>query len=325
MILQQGFTDGGVVQTVVSNIPVIGGILSGVLSLFGLGGGWQDAIKSTLSWSGNAFAAIGDWIHNIFSWALDALKKVATFVGTNLVHFFKSIFTGVFKLIDKLHAWLEAKLGPVVAYLKKLKAWYDNYYKQYVKPWMNMLQHIRQVLGVLRALHIKWAAELDRRVLQIESYTAGMFSQVKTILNGFIDIFNTVIDPKSIIRKPILVLSARRTFLAMTRLYTGRPPGYFFPSPRRSAPKGLGFMPATMNFDDTSANPPASAYLGEDDGMSFFDGFQPGSIPDNSSVDGAQPLDYFDDGLYPASACTDPVSCLEQMWQRNAAAVQNKP
>jgi hypothetical protein len=323
-MFQQGFTDGGGLQNVVQSIPIIGGILSGLMSLFGFGSGWQDALKGTLDWAGRAFTGLGDWIHNIFSWALDALKKVASFVTHNLVHFFKSIFTGMFHLIDKLHNWLEAKLGPVVRFLKKMKAWYDRYYKLYVRPYLNMLQHIRQVLGVLRALHIHWAAELDRRVLQIESYTAGMFSQVRTILNGFIDIFNTIIDPKSIIRKPILVLSARRTFLAMTRLYTGRPPGYFFPSPRRGAGKGLGFMPANMDFADPAANPPTSAYLGEDDGIGLFDGFMAGQVPDNSSVDGAQPLDYFDDGMYPAGSCTDPVSCLEAMWQRNAAAVKGE-
>lgn len=320
----QAFSDGGgggVISTVLGSIPVIGGILSGIASMFGLGGGISTG--AVANWAASSFQAFGAWISNVFSWALNALKDVAKFIGSTIGSFFRSIFVKLFHLLDNLHQWLEEKLRPVVDFLKKVRKWYDTYYKQYVRPWMNMLQHIRQVLGILRALHVKWAAELDQRISQIESYTAALFLNVRTILNGFIDIFNSVIDPMMILRKPITVLAWRRTFHAMTRLGTGYPPGFFFPSPRRSAGRGMGFVPLNFNAGDPSQNPPASAYLGDDDSLGGFMGFQAGVIPDNSAVDDAQPLDYFDDSLYPDANCTDPATCLARAFQAATSGGSN--
>ena len=317
-MLFQGFSDGGgagVIGSVLGSIPVIGGILSGIASMFGLGGS-SISTGAVANWTASAFSSFGSWISNVFSWALNALKDVAKFIASTIGSFFKSIFVKLFHLIDNLHQWLEEKLRPVVDFLKKVRKWYDTYYKQYVRPWLNMLQHIRQVLGVLRALHIKWAAELDSRIAQVESYTAALFLNVKTILNGFIDIFNSVIDPLMLIRKPIMVLAFKRTIHAMTRLTTGYPPGFFFPSPRRSPGRGMGFVPLNFDASDPAQNPPASNYLGQDDSLGGFMGFQAGTIPDNSAVDDSGPLDYFDDALWPDANCTDPATCLAQSFAR---------
>jgi hypothetical protein len=311
-VLFQSFGGGDPIGPILSNIPVIGGILSGIASLFG--GGGQDALKGVADWAANSLQAFSSWISNVFNWALNALKHVAKFIGNAIGSFFKGIFVKLFHLIDNLHQWLESKLRPVVNFIKKVRAWYDRYYKLYVRPYLNMLQHIRQVLGVMRALHIKWAAELDKRVLQIESYTAGIFLQVKTILNGFIDIFNSIIDPKMLLRKPILVLSARRTWRAMTRLNSGMPSGFFYPSPRRSPGRGAGAIPLHFDFNDPAQNPPASALLGDEDGLGVFSGFMPGNIPDDGAVDDTGTLDYFNDDLYPDGNCTDPARCLQSQF-----------
>ena len=309
------FSGGGgdAVKGILGDIPIIGGILSGIASLFGLGGGAMDAVRHLASWTQTAFAWTGALAQNLWNAAhylLDSLWRWVKFIYESVI---KRLLTAILRGISKAHDWLEAHLRPVVNFLKKLRAWYDRYYKLYVRPWMNMLQHIRQVLAVLRALHIHWAAELDKRILQIESYTAGIFTQVRTILNGFIDIFNSVIDPLMMLRKPIIVLSLRRTILAMLRLGTGRPPGYFFPSPRKGAAHGLGILPPGMNFADPQQNPPASSYLGSDDGLGLFNGFQAGQPPDNSSVDDAQPLDYFNDDLWPDPNCPDGQNCYASL------------
>jgi hypothetical protein len=315
-MLLQSFGDGGggsVIGSVLGAIPVIGGILQGVASLFGFGAPSFNA-QAVANWTATSFQAFGSWISNVFSWAMNALKQVSKFIGHAIGSFFKGIFVKLFHLIDNVHQWLEAKLRPVVDFIKKVRTWYDRYYKLYVRPWMNMLQHIRQVLSVMRALHIKWAAALDHRISQIESMTGGLFLQVKTILNGFIDILNSVIDPKMLLRKPILVLSIRRTWRAMTRVNTGMPHGFFYPSPRHNPGRGAGPIPLNFNFQDPAQNPPASSLLDDDSGLGLFSGFMPGAIPDDSAVDDASPEDYYNDDLYPDGNCSDAASCLREQF-----------
>ncbi len=320
MLLLQAFGNGGgpsPVGGVLQSIPIIGGLLSGLFSLFG--GGGPDPIKALANWSANALQALGNWISEVFNWALKTLIQAAKFIGHTITGFFKGVFSKFFSLFDHIHSWLESKLGPLVAFIKKIRAWYDRVFKLYFKPYLNMLQHIRQYLAVLRALHVKWAQNLDRRILQIESYTGGLFLQVRSILNGFVDILNSIIDPLSIIRKPTIVLSTRRTINAMIRVSTGRPPGYFFPSPRKNAGKGLGVLPSNFVASDPSMNPPASSYLGGNDGLGAFMGFTPGAIPDDGAVDDLDALDYFDDSLWPDPVCDDPVSCAEQAFAQMLA------
>jgi len=318
-IFQSGFTDGtgtgSGIQQIIGAIPIIGGIISGILSLFGVGNALADAVKSLanftvtgLSWAGVASSNIYGFLRNTLSYGV----SIFHWLWDNVI---KNVLSKVVQAIAKAHAWLEEHLRPVIDFIKKVRTWYDRMFKIYIKPFLNMLQHIRQVLGILRALHIGWAAALDRRLLQIESYVSGLFNQVRSILNGVIDILNSIADPMSIIRKPTIVLSTRRTINSIIRVGTGRPPGFFFPSPRRGVSTGLGFLPSNFVASDPSMNPPASNYLGGNDGLPGFNGFLPGQIPDNTAVDDAEPLDYFNDDLYPPPDCSDAADCARQAMQ----------
>src|SRR5437764_11983874 len=96
----------------------------------------------------------------------------------------------------------------------------------------------------------------------------------------------------------------------MVRMLTGRPPGYFFPSPRSGSRGGIGHVKANFNPHDPTQNPPASAYLPGDDGLGNFQGFLAGQVPSDGAVDDVDMLDYFDDSLWPEPTCNDIVSCI---------------
>lgn len=254
-----------------------------------------------------------------FLWAL--LVKVGDFFKTLWTGFFKKIFQGFFHAILKVHDWLEAKLGPVIRFLQKMRAYIDRWYRLYIKPILNMIQSVRKFLEILRLFGIKWAAALDARLAQVENDINQVFATVRGIINGFIDILNAIADPMGLLRRPTLILSLRRTFNALVRLHTGLPPAYFFPSPRSTAAVGLGRLPLNFNAADPAMNPPASYYLSQDDGLGSFNGFLAGEVPDDSEIDDADPLDAFDPTLYPAPDCIDAAACMQQAWQQQFSLV----
>jgi hypothetical protein len=262
-----------------------------------------DYLVSIIEYVGNLLIAIAQYIWDglvfvaNFFWGV--VTKVSAFFHNLWDGFFKNILGKVFTLFRKVQAFLEAKLRPIINAIKTIRAYWDKIFKIYVKPILDMMQHVRQVLGVFRALGFKWAAALDKRIAGIEGAISSIYSQVRGVLNGVLDVLNQLTDPWRLIRRPMLLLSIRRLAHASVRLFTGLPPGYYFPSPRSAVAVGLGKLPLGFNASDPAQNPPASAYLPGNDGLGNFSGFSAGYLPDDTDVDGATMLDYFNDALYP--------------------------
>jgi hypothetical protein len=271
-------------------------------------------LVSLLQWIWNAIVSIAQFIWSIllqvFQFAWGALKAVANIFRSIWDGFFKRIFLKVLNAITKAHLWLEQKLAPILNFLKKVRALYDHYFKLYVKPFLDVIQKIRRILAVLRFLHIKWAQTLDAELAKIEGKIAQVVLTIRGILNSMIDLVTTIADPMLLIRRPTAVISFRRVFLSLIRVFTGRPPGYFIPSPKKGKAKGLGFLPSNFLPTDTSLNPLASSYLPGDDGLGAFNGFTTTNPPEDTAVDELTMLDYFDDSLYDVPECVDVVQCL---------------
>lgn len=271
-------------------------------------------LLSILQWIWNALVSIAQFIWSIllqvFNWAWAGLKAVATIFRSIWDGFFKRIFLKVLNAITKAHLWLEAKLAPILNFLRKVRALYDHYFRLYVKPFLDVIQKIRRILAVLRFLHIQWAQQLDAVLAKIEGKIARAVLTIRGILNSMIDLVAALADPMLLIRRPTAVISFRRVFLSLIRVFTGRPPGYFIPSPKKGKAAGLGFLPSPFVASDPTFNPLASSYLPGDDGLGAFNGFTTTTPPADTAVDELTMLDYFDDSLYAGPECTDVVECL---------------
>lgn len=297
---------------------------------------WLDAFANTLGdnaasiWAALSFlfgliVAVAQFLlallQAIWNALVAAIKAIAKFLVGLWNSFFKKLFVDLLKAIRAAHNWLESHLGPFLKWMQQARAWLDRMFRLYIKPFLNMLQHVRQYLQILRLMGVKWAGALDARLGQIEGRIAGIFLEARAILTGFIDIANALADPLNLFRRPTLVLSIRRILPSLVRVTTGLPMGYFLPSPRKNAAPGLG--PTPLNFDpgNPAMNPPASEYFSNDDGLGTFAGFADGTIPDDGAVDDLSILDYFDDGLYDTPLCQDPVHCLTVLQTRAFGAV----
>lgn len=257
------------------------------------------------------FQTLGKVIWQAVQFVWNGIGKVAGFFKSVWTGFIKPIIARVFTFVRKVQLWLETKLAPIINFIKTVRRYWDLIFKVYIKPILKVLQQMRQVLGVLRALGFKWAGALDKRIAQIEGQITQIFSQVRGILNGMLDLLNQVCDPLRLLRRPMLVLSFRRTIHSLIRLTTGLPPGYFFPSPRSGVAAGIGFLQKEFNKADPGQNPPASAYLKGDDGLGGFSGYSAGVTPDDTDVDSAAMLDFFNDDLWPDPKFDDPANALD--------------
>lgn len=224
--------------------------------------------------------------------------------------FFRGIFSGLLGAIVAAVHWLEDHLRPILDFIKGLLKHLDAIYNRFVKPFIVLLQRVRQVLSILRALHIKWAAKLDQILGTVQHDIQGAFFLLRGVLNSAIDILNILVDPTKLLRRPTLILSLRRSIMALIRQVSGLPPAFFLPSRLAGAPKGLGILGAHFDPTDPAQNPPASFYLGFSFGVPSYDFLGDGETIDDTAVDDVGALDFFGVDPQDISTCADPVQCM---------------
>jgi hypothetical protein len=269
------------------------------------------------------FLAVAQFIWDILTqvaqYLVDGFKAVGDFFSHLWNDFFKGIFTDIFDAVRKFGQWVAAKLKPIIDFLKHTLKYVDKIYKTYVRPVLRAIQAIRKVISLLRLLHIHVFDGLDKILGQVQRDINAVFTQIRGILNSAIDLLNVISDPSKLLRHPTLILSIRRSAMALVRNTTGLPPGFFFPG-TSTAPRGitvpklttlatpqdissggglLDFGPVPFNFDpnDPLQNPPPSSYLDADVGVPDFSDLGDGETIGDSSIDDMAALAYFD-GLY---------------------------
>jgi len=97
--------------------------------------------------------------------------------------------------------WLSNLLSPILRWIKLLRALYDQYFNQFVKPILKILRQMRQVLQVFKLLGFKWAARLDADIARIEGKIVALYTQLRAYLNIATTWIQLIIDPTGILRR----------------------------------------------------------------------------------------------------------------------------
>lgn len=284
-------------------------------SIFGfLGGSVASALENFVIWLYQLIITVFQVLYQLLGFVVQFLqtviKGIANFFDRLWNGFIKGVFTKVWDALKAAHTWLEAKLGPIVKYLQHLRTLLQRYFNIYIRPILIFIQRIRQFLQILTALHIGFAQKLDAYLAQIQAKIVQSFATVIGTINTLTDVVNALMDPTALLRKPALLLSIRRQIPALIRVFTGRPPGYFFGVKGINASSPFSIPKLPLNLTDPAQNPPASSFFSSDDGIGDTSAFQSGFTFADGAADQTDPLPIFDDSLYPASPCTDPVQCL---------------
>lgn len=298
---------------------------AGIADIFGGAGSIIGAVEAFLSYVWNVLRVVTLGLLRIirlvgdFFWGI--LGKVKTFLLHIWDGFFKRILDKFFQLMFKIHDWLEAHLRPIIDFIRKVQRILDHIYARYIRPVLNTIHRVRQLLLVLRLLHVKFAEELDRKLAGIERKISGTFLQVRSILTLTLDLLNVIVDPSKLLRRPTLIISLRRSVLALIRAITGLPPGFFFPSPKPNVPRGVGPVPHNFDAANPLHNPPASYYLALEEPLPAFGFLSTEGVPEDSDADMIEPLDFWNTSYYKFGDCDDPLLCLYTMLKREQDAI----
>lgn len=300
------------------------GFLNGILGFLG---GSSDIAQGFLLGLFNLLVYVANFLYDLI--AVVAQYAVATFkiIGNFFRHlwdqFFSNIFSRIFRAVRDLADWLETHIRPLIEWLQRAQRYITRLYNIYVRPVLIMIQRIRQVLTILRALHIQWAQDLDNILAHVQSDINGIFLKITGTINAVIDVLNIVTDPERFLRHPMLILSIRRSVLALIRQLTGLPPGFWIPSPKASAPAGTGKLPKNFTASDDTYNPPPSYYMGIAPPMPSLNGWPSGvEVPDDLGDD-VEVLDYFGVSAWPSSPCPDGVLCFLAAVETSRVKVAN--
>jgi hypothetical protein len=275
--------------------------LGGIGELFGgvgalLAGVWN-ALVYLFSLIVQVFNGLYSLLVSVLQFLYGILGKVGALFRRIWDGFFKGLLTRLANAIIRVHQWLETHLAPIIKFLRKVRAYIDRIYNIYVRPILNTIQHIRQVLLVLRALHVKFAEELDRRLLDIEGKIARGFLTVRGALNATISWLNAATDPPRLARLVIVGVMGRRTVAAMVRIYTGLPIGYFLPNIRSDAPAWEKPVYSVSDLLDPARNPVPASLLPPIDPLAVSDFMASDPTPTDADLNADNTLPYFADVL----------------------------
>jgi hypothetical protein len=99
---------------------------------------------------------------------LDGLHKVWTFARLTYDKVIKPAWEKFWRWFDRFRQWLDHTFGPVLKFLHRLTDSLMRFWKDYVRPWLDLIDVTRRVLRVLGSLGLRWARELDARLGAIE-------------------------------------------------------------------------------------------------------------------------------------------------------------
>jgi len=130
---------------------------------------------------------VWNFVYNLFKNIAAAFK----WIWDNII---KGALTKLVKLFLRVRTWLKQTFGPVISFLKKLRAYYQWYFNHYVKPLLQLLGIVRKVLGIFRLLGFKWAARLDADIAGIEQKIVQVYSKLIGYINLAITWLDLIVD-----------------------------------------------------------------------------------------------------------------------------------
>jgi len=209
---------------------IVGGILSVIGALIGLGGSGVSGVAQAVR---VLAAATASGLKHI----IEAIKWLGK---GGLSGFLQRLR----RIIDVIRDRLQRVLDPIIRALRRYRDWIDRIYMRYVIPVLDMLQRIRGALVVFRLLHMKWAEKLDREMLLLQRRINEPFQVIRARLNEVINWLTLITDPGGILHRSQVLLSAVRSVAGLTAILQRSRLTYPPPSPTPEQVYWSGYLSA---------------------------------------------------------------------------------
>lgn len=175
------------------------GLISGVIqTLSGLYGGDTTRLWSGISGASSFFSSS---LRDAFGFISDVVSKIKNALQWVWVNVIKAVLTKILAAYSKLRDLLKRIFGPVLDLIKKIRAFYQNYFNQFVKPMLKVIRQMRQVLQIFKLLGFKWAARLDGDLARIENKIVQAYVTLFQYLNIATSWIQLIVNPTGILRR----------------------------------------------------------------------------------------------------------------------------
>lgn len=151
----------------------------------------------------NGFKALGAGL-------LQGLKRAWDFTRKLYDDVLKPAWSKFWRIFDKFRRWLDDTFGPVLEWLRVLRDNVLQFYRNYVRPWLDLIDVTRKVLRVLAALHIPFARKLDRWLGELERRIEQPFRFLIGEINKVITIVNRVVTLDGLLQRLVLIRTLER-------------------------------------------------------------------------------------------------------------------
>lgn len=183
---------------------IIGGITDAILQ----------AVLAALAFIWNVLVAVANYIWSVLQFIWQFILRAFNFVKNGLKWLWENVVKQVITKLLQAYTKLRTILAPIfnhlLLWLQKARYYLDLIFNRFVKPYLVMIQKVRQVLGIFRLLGFKWAQRLDARLGALEAKIIGVFQTLRVPLNQAISFLQLLADPLGILRRNPLIAAVLR-------------------------------------------------------------------------------------------------------------------
>jgi hypothetical protein len=144
--------------------------------------------------------------------AAQGLKKVWDFFGSVFERVIKPAWLKFWRWFDKFRKWLDDTFGPVLKWLQQVRKTLLDFWKTYVRPWLDLIDVTRRALRVLSSLGLGWARRLDAYLGRLEDKIQRPFMLLLAKVNEVINIVNRIVTIDGLLQRVALVRSLARDY-----------------------------------------------------------------------------------------------------------------
>lgn len=188
VVAQFGFDFG---DPGISGIPAVDAVIGLIISV-------ASFLWNALVTVANYLFAVLQFIWNFLLTLMQDIKNAFKWLWDNVV---KAGLTKAVSTFLKVRQWLSNLFAPILRWIRILRAWYDQYFNQFVKPMLKIIRQMRQVLQVFKLLGFKWAARLDADLARIENKIVSAYITLRQYLNIATSWIQLIVDPLGILRR----------------------------------------------------------------------------------------------------------------------------
>jgi len=152
-----------------------------------------------------------------FAWK--GLRQAWGLLRATYDHVLKPAWKFVWKWVDKTERWLQRTFGPLVKFLRRVRKWVLDFYQDYIRPILDIIDIGRRTLRILASFGLEWARRLDRTLGEIQDAIDRPFRALLAKINEVINLVNRVVTADGLFQKLAHVRSIERDIREVSRAF----------------------------------------------------------------------------------------------------------